>query len=73
MVSNYDWILTEIKKEAQRSAPEHNINPNALVGLAMEIVDLEDQHHIKNIARINQRIEDLILATAMNQMQREEQ
>ena len=73
MVSNYDRILTEIKEEAQRSAPEHNIHPDALVGLAMEIVDLEDQHRIKNIARINQRIEDLILTTAMNQILREEQ
>ena len=34
MVSNYDRILTEIKEEAQRSAPEHNIHPDALVGLA---------------------------------------
>ena len=73
MVSNYDRILTEIKEEAQRSAPEHNIHPDALVGLAMEIVDLEDQHRIKHIARINQHIADLILTTAMNQIPREEQ
>ena len=73
MVSNYDRILTEIKKEAQRSAPEYNIDPDALVDLAMKIVDLEDRHRIKNIARINQRIEDLIHTTAMNQMSREEQ
>ena len=70
MVNNYDRILTEIKKEAQRSAPEHNIDPDALVSLAMEIVDLEDQNRIKNIARIKQRIEGLILTTAMNQMLR---
>ena len=72
MVSNYDRILTEIKKEAQRSAPEHNIDADTLVELVMEIVDLEDQHRIKNIARINQRIEELILTTAMSQMPREE-
>ena len=73
MVSNYDRILNEIKKEAQRSAPEHNIGPDALIDLAMEIVDLEDQHRIKHIARINQRIEGLILTTTMNQMPRGEQ
>ena len=73
MVSNYDRILAEIKKEAQRSAPEHNIDPDALVDLTMEIVDLEDQHRIKNVARIKQRIEELILTTATSQMSREEQ
>ena len=73
MVNNYDRILTEIKKEAQRSAPEHNINPDLLVNLVMEIVDLEDQHRISHIARIKQRIEELILTTAMSQMTREEQ
>ena len=73
MVSNYDRILAEIKKEAQRSAPEHNIDPDTLVSLAMEIVDLEDRNRIKPIARLQQRIEDLILTTAINQMPREEQ
>ena len=73
MVSNYDRILAEIKKEAQRSAPEHYIDADTLVSLAMEIVDLEDRNRIKNIARIQQRIEDLILTTAINQMPREEQ
>ena len=73
MVSNYDRIYTEINKEAQRFAPEHNIDPDVLVELAMEIVDLEDQHRIKSIARIRQRIEELIHNTAVNQMKREEQ
>ena len=73
MVSNYDRIYTEINKEAQRFALEHNIDPNVLVELAMEIVDLEDQHRIRNVARIKQRIEGLIHNTVVNQMKREEQ
>ena len=73
MVSNYDRIYTEINKEAQRVAPEHNIDPNVLIELAMKIVDLEDQHRIRNVARIKQRIEELIDNTAVNQMKREEQ
>lgn len=72
MVSNYDRILAEITKEAQRLAPVDNVDPVALVTLAMEIVDLEDQHRIKNIHRIRQRIEDKILATAVDQMTTEE-
>ena len=72
MVSNYDRIFAEIKKEAHRVAPEHDIDPDILVNLAMEIVDLEDQHRIRSVARIKQRIEDQILLTATNQMKREE-
>ena len=72
MVNNYDRIYTEIKKEAQCSAPEHHIDSDALVNLVMEIVDLEDQHYVKNVPHIRQRIEEMIFTTAMNQMMREE-
>ena len=71
MVSNYDRILAEITKEARRLAPEEGVDPEALVTLAMEIVDLEDQHRIRNI-RIKQLIEDKILTTAVSQMTSEE-
>ncbi len=71
MVSNYDRILAEITKEAQRLAPEDNVDPETLVALAMEIVNLEDQHRIKNI-RIRQLMEDKILETAVSQMTAEE-
>ena len=36
MVSNYDRIYTEINKEAQRFAPEHNIDPDVLVRVSHE-------------------------------------
>ena len=71
MVSNYDRILAEITREAQRLAPEDNVDPEILVTLAMEIVDLEDQHRIKNI-RIRQMIEERIITTAVSQMTTEE-
>lgn len=67
MVSNYDRILVEITKEAQQLAPEQGVDPEALVTLAMEIVDLEDQHRIKS-TNIKQRIEDKIFTTAVSQM-----
>ena len=72
MVNNYDRIYTEIKKEAKCSAPEHHIDSDALVNLVMEIVDIEDQNQIKNVVRIKQRIEGMILTTATDQMMREE-
>ena len=71
MVSNYDRIYVEINSEAERLAAEHDIDSRVLVSLAMEIVDLEDQHRTKNI-RIKQLIEEKILATAVSQMQNEE-
>ena len=71
MVSNYDRILAEISREAQRLAPDHNVDPEMLVTLTMEIVDLEDQHRIKSI-RINQLVEDKVLETAVGQMRGEE-
>ena len=73
MVSNYYRIYSEIEKEAQGLAPQHNIDQAALVDLALKIVDLEDQHRIKNVVRINQRVEELIHATAIRQMESEEQ
>ncbi len=71
MVNNYDRIYAEIEKEALRSSQEQNIDSDVLVRLVMEIVNLEDQHHTKNVSRIKQRIEQMILTTARDQMMRE--
>ena len=67
MVSNYDRIFAEITKESVELAPDHGVDPQALVNLVLEIVDLEDQHRTKSI-RIKQLIEDRIHATAVSQM-----
>ncbi|MDE0160500.1 MAG: hypothetical protein OXL98_02070 [Acidimicrobiaceae bacterium] len=67
MVSNYDRILAEITKEARQLAPDHGVDAEALVTVAMEIVDLEDQHRIKSI-NIKQQVEDKIFTTAVSQM-----
>ena len=67
MVSNYDRILAEITKEAQHLAPEENVDPDVLVTLAMEIVDLEDRHRIKKF-NIKQQVEDKIFTTSASQL-----
>ena len=72
MVNNYDRIYAEIRSEAARFATEHNIDPDALVSLTMEIVDLEDQDRIKHIHNIKQRIDEKIIATALRQVRNEE-
>lgn len=61
MVNNYDRIFSEITREAERLASD-DIDSDILIALAMEIVDLEDQHRIKAI-RINKLIEDKIVAS----------
>lgn len=63
MVSNYDRIFAEIRKEAERLAPDDGIDPESLVTLVMEIVDLEDQHRTKSI-RIKQLVEEKIETAA---------
>lgn len=71
MVSNYDRFLTEINKEATREAQNLStkkaIKPDKAVGLAIEIVDLVDQHRIKPI-HIKQKIKNAILTASRNQM-----
>ena len=67
MVNNYDRIYAEITAEAEQLAAEHEIDADALVTLAMAIVDLEDQHRVKSIHNIRQRIDEAILATAVRE------
>lgn len=67
MVSNYDRIYAEIVTRAHQLAPGRGVDPDALVKLVMEIVDLEDQHRVKPL-RINQLVEERIATTAAAQM-----
>ena len=72
MVNNYDRIYSEIKSEAERLAAEHDVDSEALVSLAMEIVDLEDRNRVRSIHNIRQRIGEAILATTIRLMSSEE-
>ena len=60
MVSNIERIFREIKKESYRVAPHHGIEPESVVNVIMEIVDLEDQHRIKTVARMHQKVKGMI-------------
>ena len=60
MVSNFERILDEIRKEAHRIAGTYGLEPEAVVKLIMGIVDLEDKNRVKAEARINQRIKGMI-------------
>lgn len=60
MVSNFERIYEEIKKEAVRTAPTYRLDPDTVVNLIMEVVDLEDQHRVKSQPRIKQRIRGMI-------------
>ncbi len=60
MVSNFERIFAEIRKEAKRVAPDYQLKPATAVQLIMEAVDLEDGHRVRAEARINQRIKGMI-------------
>lgn len=60
MVSNFDRILAEIRREADLIAPNHELQPETVVNLVMSIVDIEDQNRIKPVARINQQVKGMI-------------
>ena len=60
MVSNFERILDEIRKEAHRTARTYGLDPEAIVELIMGIVDLEDRHRVKAVAGINREIKGMI-------------
>ena len=66
MVSNLDRILGEIQREADLIAPHHGLQPETLVDLVMQIVDMEDSNRTKSVPRITQtirgEIEEIALA-----------
>ena len=65
MVSNFERIFDEIRREAKLIAPKHGLDPDALVELVMSIVDSEDQHRIKAVARIHQKVKGKIQDVAL--------
>ena len=71
MVNNYDRIFTEIEKEAARVAEESGLQPEAIVALAMEIVNLEDDNRIKP-TNIKQLVEAKILSASLTTTTSEE-
>ena len=64
MVSNFERILVEIRKEANRIAPDHGLQPESVVDLIMNIVDLEDQHRVKAQHGIKQKVRGMIETAA---------
>ena len=68
MVSNYDRVYEEIQKEALKIANSENIDSDALVRLAMEIVDEEDRNRISATYAINQKIAGMIRNAATEHM-----
>ena len=60
MVNNFKRILAEIKREADRVAPDYKLKSESLVQVIMEIVEIEDRNRIKAEPRINQRVKGMI-------------
>ena len=60
MVSNFERIFHEISKEGNRIAGTYGLEPEAVVRLIMDIVDLEDRNRVKGVAGINQQVKGMI-------------
>lgn len=66
MVSNFERILAEIRREAAQIAPNYQLDPETVVNLIMEIVDLQDQHRVKAQHNINVKIKQMIQDASRN-------
>lgn len=65
MVSNFERIVEEIKREAALIAPKYGLDPERLVELIVKIVDAEDQHRIKAVASIHKKAKSMIQDVAL--------
>ena len=72
MVSNFERILAEIRREANLVAPTHGLTPEAIVKVIMGIVEIEDQNRIKAEPRIHQRVKGMIQDAALANNARED-
>ena len=69
MVSNYERIYEEIKKEAVQVGSKLELNPEKLVQLIMQVVDIEDRDsRLGAVSRIDRKVASSIqgLATDKN-------
>lgn len=60
MVSNIERIHGEIRKGAHQIARDYGLDPEAVVKLIMDIVDLEDRNRMRAVAGINQKVKGMI-------------
>ena len=60
MVSNFERILGEIRKGAHQIARDYGLEPEAVVKLVMDIVDLEDRNRVRAVAGIDQKVRGMI-------------
>lgn len=65
MVSNFDRILGEIKREANLIAPDHGLQPASVVEVIMNIVDIEDRNRVRAEPRIHQKVKGMIQNVAV--------
>ena len=72
MVSNFERILKEIRREARQLAGDCRLEPENMAKLIMEIVDLEDSNRIKAVSGINQKIKGMIADAASADTSRED-
>jgi len=63
MVSNFERILEEIRKEADRLAPGYD--SELVVDLVMQIVNLEDEHRVRAQRGMERQVRNMIEKSAL--------
>ncbi len=69
-LTNIDRIGAEIEQHADEVAREHGLAATSLVRLLLEIVDLEDQHRMRPIPGVRQRMKGMIQDLSRTQSSR---
>lgn len=70
MVSNFDRIFAEIRRECAKHVTSYRQDPDVMVSLVMDLVDIEDRHRRAAVARVNQIVEGKIQDVALKHVGR---
>lgn len=60
-MNNYDRIYEEISNVTKELGPANGLDPELLLNLIMEVVQIEDRHRTIRVPNINKQIQAKIL------------
>lgn len=67
-MNNYDRIYEEISNATEELGPANGLDPELLLNLIMEVVQIEDRHRTIRVPNINKRIQAKILLIAQGKI-----
>ena len=67
-MNNYERIYEEISQATEELGPANGLDPELLLNLIMDIVQIEDQNRIRKVFNIKKQIQAKILLVAQNKI-----